>query len=174
VPGFHAETHIAAPPERVWALLLHFENYLSWTRALALSGKPGPSAPVEYVVPLARPAGPIRRLSLPCEITRLTPERSLALAFGWPGILRYELSFELEPDGDGSRLRHGIEAQGFLSRLIGGRLQRLLRGPFETFVNDVRRRLEGPAAAKPKPKPLRPSKSGVPRNLPPPKRRRRR
>lgn len=165
MPGFHAETRIAAPPESVWALLMRFEDYPAWTRALALSGKPGPSAPIDYVVPLARPAGPIRRLSLPCEVTRLTPECSLALAFGWPGLLRYELSFEVERDGDGSRLRHGIEARSFLSRLMGGRLQRLLRGPFETFVNDVRRRLEGPAVAKSRP--LRASKSRVPRNLPP-------
>ncbi|MFD1191043.1 MAG: SRPBCC family protein [Pseudomonadota bacterium] len=83
MPGMHAEAHVAVPPERVWALLICFENYPLWTRALALSGKLKPHAPVDYVVPLARPAGPIRRLALPCEVTRLTPGRSLALSFGW-------------------------------------------------------------------------------------------
>lgn len=174
MPGMHAEAHVAVPPERVWALLTCFEDYPLWTRALALSGKLEPHAPVDYVVPLARPAGPIRRLALPCEVTRLTPARSLALSFGWPGIIRYELSFELERDGDGSRLRHGIEAQSFLSRVIEGRLQRLLKRPFETFVNDVRHRLAAQAAPKPKPKPPRAGKSRVPRDLPPPKRGRRR
>ncbi|HEX7886035.1 MAG TPA: SRPBCC family protein [Phenylobacterium sp.] len=174
MPGFHAEAHIAAPPERVWALLIHFEDYPSWTRALALSGKPEANAAIDYVVPFARPAGPIRRLSLPCEITHLAPGRRLALTFGWAGIVRYELSFELERDGDGSRLRHGIEAQGLLGRMIGGRLQRLLKRPFETFVNDARRRLEGPGPTKPKPKLSRAGKSRVPRNLPPPKRARHR
>lgn len=82
MPGMHAETHVAVPPERVWELLICFEDYPLWTRALVLSGKLEPHAPIDYVVPLARPAGPIRRLALPCEVTRLTPGRSLALSFG--------------------------------------------------------------------------------------------
>lgn len=170
--GFHAEVRIDAPPERVWELLLHFEDYPTWTRTLALSGKLELKAPIDYVIPLTRRAGPIRRLSFPGEVTRLTPDRSLVWSFGWGGLVRFELCFELEPDGRGTRLRHGIQAQGLLSRIVGVRLERLLKRPFQGFVNDARRRLEGPA--EPKPKPLRAGQSRVPRNLPPPKRGRRR
>lgn len=169
--GFHAEVRIDARPERVWELLLRFEDYPKWTRALALTGKAALKGPMDYVVPLARRAGPIRRLSFPGEVTRLTPGRSLAWSFGWAGLVRFELSFELEPDGNGSRLRHGIQAQGLLSWIVGVRLERLLKRPFDTFVNDVRRRLEGPPP--PKPKPSRAGKSRVPRNLPPPRKGRR-
>ncbi|ODT86340.1 SRPBCC family protein [Phenylobacterium sp. SCN 70-31] len=148
--GFHAEVRIDAWPERVWELLLRFEDYPKWTRALALSGK-AEKGPMDHVVPLARRAGPIRRVSCPGEVTRLKPGRSLAWSFGWAGLVRFELSFELEPDGRGCRLRHGIEAQRQFSRIVGVRPERLLKRPFEVFVNDVRRRLEGPAPPQPKP-----------------------
>lgn len=171
---FAAEIRIEAPPERVWTLLTAFDAYATWTDVLTLSGDVRPDAPLDYSLRFLRPAGPVRRLAFQAFVTAVAADRALRWTFGAPGLIAFEFSFELEPDGRGCRLRHAVETRRLFGRAVGTRLERQLRPAFEAFLADVRRQLQPiapppkPAAPKPVPKP----RAGIPATLPRHRRRR--
>ncbi len=111
-----AERAIAAPPERVWALLADIAGWKSWM--------PG----VKWAV-LEREFGPAGYVTIKPEKGRQTAYRidaaveprllALGLTFGPVAALRH--SWTLEPDGSGTRLVHAVE--------IGGPLRRQLVAP---------------------------------------------
>lgn len=162
---FASEVRVAASPERVWALLTALDAYPTWTANLVLSGDLRPDGPLDYALRLQRPTGPIRRFAFQAFVSAVVAERALRWSFGAPGLIAFEFSFELEPDGDGCRLRHAVESRRLLGRAVGSRLERQLKPGFEAFLGDVRRKFQ-PTAPPPKPLPKPRPKSGIPPTLP--------
>src|SRR3954471_24441210 len=90
--GVRFERRLAHPPERVWRAITEPEELAAWFPD-TIEGEFGPGAEVRFpkFVEMGLPA--VGR------VTDFDPPRLLAFSWG-PSSLR----FELEPDGDGTRL----------------------------------------------------------------------
>lgn len=113
------ERLIAAPPERVFALLSSAEGWLRWQ---------GTEAQID-----ARPGGLVRvnvtgRGFASGTVEEVEPPRRLVFTWGWeepghpvpPGSSRVEI--ELHPEGDGTRLMltHTVAAPGVGAKVEAG------------------------------------------------------
>lgn len=122
---------IAAPPSRVWAILLDFERHPSWNPFIrTISGEPRVGERLHVVLgpPGAKP------MTFKPTVTQAEPERG----FAWTGTLGAkwlfsgEHTFRLEPLPSGGTRFHHSEA-------FGGVLLPLLRKSLDT---DTRRGFE--------------------------------
>jgi len=164
------DIHIEAPAGKVWDLVTRFDAYPSWTHWIAISGQLTVGAPLEYKIFLRRRKGGARPFSIPADITEIASGHRVAWGLGYAGLIRFVRTFEVTPEGRGTRLSHSLEAHGVLSGLIGPRIAIMARRPSEGVLEDAKRRLEGGV----RPKPPTPPKSKTPRYLPRPVRRGRR
>ncbi len=109
------EAVLPAPPEAVWKVLTDFDAYAEWNPLnLKASGKAtlGARIPMTVLNP-ARPEKPIR---MTIRIERLEPNRFLEWAGYVPLLFKGRHFFELTPEGGGTRLRHGEDQTGLISR----------------------------------------------------------
>lgn len=107
------EAMIAAPPEKVWDVLADFDRYAEWNPLnLEARGVARPGARIPMVFRnLARPTGVIRQ-----TVTLVACERGRGLAWAGriPILFNGRHHFELEPEGQGTRLRHGEDLGGLI------------------------------------------------------------
>ena len=127
-------THVAAPPEHVFALWTNLERMGEWVGGV--TGVSDVSGPVDragttYVVHF----GPMKS---PTEILEVERPRRFATRFGnW--LLRGRSSATFEPDGGGTRVTQEFETVGLdLGRLVMGVLARLVRGQLSRRAREVR------------------------------------
>jgi uncharacterized protein YndB with AHSA1/START domain len=125
--------HVAAPPDRVYALWTNLDRMSDWVGGVtAVTDVSGPLDRVgtSYVVHF----GPMKS---PTEITDVDPPRRYAMRFGnW--ILRGRSSATFEPDGDGTRLTQEFETVGRISAISAwlfsrGSYEGSFRGELEKF-----------------------------------------
>ena len=127
-------THVAAPPERVFALWTDLERMGEWVGGV--TGVSDVSGPVDrvgttYVVHF----GPMKS---PTEVLAVEAPRRFATRFGnW--ILRGRSSAMFEPDGDGTRVTREFETVGWISAVSAwvfsrGSYEGSFRGELETFA----------------------------------------
>ena len=132
-------THVAAPPERVFALWTDLERMGEWVGGV--TGVSDFSGPIDdpgttYVVHF----GPMKS---PTEILEVDPPRRFATRFGnW--LLRGRASATFEPDGDGTRVTQEFETVGWISALSSwvfsrGSYEGSFRGELEKFALIVER-----------------------------------
>lgn len=123
---------IAAPPERVWPLLVDADNVLKWYRTLTtyryVEGvQPGPDARV-----YAEEKGPGMLMKLNFEVSEWVENRVLALHMtSGTGVKGYDQRWTLEPLPAGSRFTFSEHVQmpyGALGQLIGGVARRSSEG----------------------------------------------
>ena len=132
-------THVAAPPERVFALWTDRERMGVWVSGVTcvrdVSGPidhPGTTSGVHF--------GPMKS---PTEIIEVDPPRRFATRFGnW--LLRGRSSATFEPDGDGTRVTQEFETVGWISALSSwvfsrGSYEGSFRGELEKFARIVER-----------------------------------
>ena len=127
-------THVAAPPERVFALWTDLERMGEWVGGV--TGVSEVSGPIDqvgttYVVHF----GPMKS---PTEILAVEPPRVFATRFGnW--LLRGRSSARFEPDGDGTRVTQEFETVGLISAVTSwifsrGSYEGSFRGELEKFA----------------------------------------
>jgi len=135
------EMEIAAPPERVWAVMSDIERWHEWTRSVAsISRKDsGPLAVGSRAV--------IRQPKFPpalWTVTALEPGRSFAWTNVAPGV-RVLATHSVEGTASGTRARLSLEYRG----IFGGLLARLTKGITERYLameaDGLKRRSEDPA-----------------------------
>ena len=120
MPTFENSVQIARPVEQVFAYLADLEHVPEWNYAISETRKttPGPVA-VGTVYRQVRsvPSPSVETLT----VTRLEPDHRRLDVEGQLGPFDARLSYELEPDGDGTRLVNSIqlEARGPM-RLVAG------------------------------------------------------
>ena len=132
-------THIAAPPEDVFALWTNLERMGEWiggvTGVSDVSGTVD-QAGTTYVVHF----GPMKS---PTEILEVEPPRRFATRFGnW--LLRGRSSATLEPDGDGTLITQEFETVGRISAISSwifsrGSYEGSFRGELEKFARIAER-----------------------------------
>lgn len=102
------------PPERVWDVLADFDRYSEWnplnTEARG-EARLGARIPMTFLN-LARPGGGVIRQTV--RLVACERGRSLAWAGNIPLLFRGRHHFELEPDGEGTILRHGEDLDGLI------------------------------------------------------------
>lgn len=137
------EIEIAAPAERVWAVLGDFAAYPSWNPLIVeLAGTLAPGA---ALVARMRPPGSTRTMTFKPRITLLEPGKRLAW-FGSlpiPGLFAGEHSFELQALGPARvRLLHGERFRGLLVPLLRGSLDGATRAGFVAMNEALKARAE--------------------------------
>ena len=136
-------THVAAPPERVFALWTNLERMGEWvggvTGVTDVSGAVD-RAGTTYVVHF----GPVKS---PTEILEVDPPRRFVTRFGsW--VLRGRSSATFEPDRGGTRLTQEFETVGWISAISSwvfsrGSYEGSFRGELEKFARIAEREAPG-------------------------------
>ena len=142
-------TDIAAPPERVWAVLADFAGYERWNPVFRrMTGRCEPGAAIRFVV-----AGGPAAVPITAEIVVVEPGRELR----WVGpaqrwLRRVALGshwFRLEPTEHGTRLEHGETFRGAAIPARWPRFERWLGGQYARVNDALRREAEAATGAAP-------------------------
>lgn len=121
------EIHIAALPERVWALLSDIDRWSSWQPDIAaaqLIGSLAPGSAFKW-----RSAG----TSVSSTLAEVDPPRRLA----WTGRAmgaKAKHVWILEPQGSGTTVKTQESFEGLVVVLMKRRMQRLLDGSLEKWL----------------------------------------
>ena len=137
--------HIAAPPERVFALWMDLYRMKEWvggvTRVTDVTG-PIDRAGTRYTVWF----GPMKS---PTEIVEVERPHHVRTRFG-NAILKGESEVWLEPDGEGTLLTQAFRTRGLISAITGrlfaaGSYKGSFQGELEAFRRIVEREAREPA-----------------------------
>lgn len=109
---FEAEITIAAPPEKVWAVLMDTKSYPEWNPTfVAVSPPYALGAKISSRV--KKPDGAF--IDMRPTVKTLRVNRELGQAGGVPGILTYHHKWVLEPVAGGTHVRQiDVDRGGFL------------------------------------------------------------
>lgn len=138
------DIEIAAPPEKVWAVLVDLAAYPDWNLyAVKVEGKPELGEQIRVTIVQEDWKQPL--VVMP-TITRVDRGRE----FGWhgslglPGIHETDHYFQMEPLGaGGTRLHHAEEFRGWLAWLLGSEASREFTGrAFQTMNENLKARVE--------------------------------
>jgi len=139
------EALIEAEPGRIWQVLTDFPSYPEWNPMLPeASGEPVAGGRLE--LHFAQENG--RRRTFRPRLLVAEPCRELRWLGnpGVPGLLESQHYFLIEPPVEGRcRLEHGMVFYGMLVPVLGSRLERSTRGPFESMNRALKERSESPA-----------------------------
>ncbi len=106
---------IAAPPERVWAVLMDIERWPEWTQSMTKLERLQPGdLTVGSKVKVTQPKLPVNVY----EVTQVEPNRYLEWRIAKPG-LSIVAGHRIEPEGSGSKVTLTIDQSGLLSPLVG-------------------------------------------------------
>ena len=137
---------IAAPPERVWAILTDFPAHASWNPFItSISGEPRQGG--RLAIRVEPPGG--RGMNFRPRLLAVEPGRELR----WlgrlfvPGLFDGEHYFLLEPAAGGTRLTHGEKFSGLLVAMMGRSGFDPIERGFEAMNQALKARAEGKAAA---------------------------
>jgi hypothetical protein len=109
------EAFLAASPDDVWKVLADFDRYAEWNPLnLKARGKGAPGARIPMTI--LNPVRPDRPLSMAMRINRFEPGRALEWIGSVPLLFQGRHFFNLTPEGAGTRLRHGEDQSGLISR----------------------------------------------------------
>ncbi len=138
-PRFHVARTIAAPPDRVWALLVDLSSWRSWNpTVVSVEGQVVPDGSVRLVATV----DPKRTFTL--RVTEVVPSRRLVWSSGMPlGLFRGTRTYSLVPvdGGAGTGFAMAEAYTGPLAGLVGRSIPDL--GPsFEAFADGLKAEAE--------------------------------
>lgn len=109
---FEAEIIIAAPPEKVWAVLMDTDSYPDWNPTFVAVSPPY-ALGKKISSRVMKPDGAF--IDMTPTVTALVANRELRQSGGLPGVLTYHHAWLLEPVNGGTRVRQvDIDRGGFL------------------------------------------------------------
>lgn len=138
----HTEIGIAAPPRKVWDVLMDFPAHAQWNPFVrSITGRPEVG---ERLVVHLQPQGG-KAMTFRPRVLAARPQEE----FRWrgqflvPGLFDGEHFFELHPDGaGGTRFVHGERFTGLLVGMARGNLQGPTRSGFEAMNLALKARAE--------------------------------
>lgn len=139
------EAFIPASPAKVWAVLTDFSAYAEWNplniKAQA-RGTPrlGGKLDTTFVNPGGKPGATIRQT---VTLSAFEPERKLAWTGVVPLLFKGTHHFTLTPEGEGTRLQHGEDMAGLITR---GFSEEQLERDFKPYYEAVNRAVAERAA----------------------------
>jgi hypothetical protein len=141
-----APIHIAAPPERVWAVLADLASYPQWN---PLFRRASGHLTVGSKITLKAVHAASRRL-MTVKVTVLAAEPSAELRWvsSLPGIITGEHSFTLTPADGGTRLVQTETYRGLLARMSARTITRT-EASFQALNEAIKQRAENTQQATP-------------------------
>lgn len=138
---YRSECTIAAPPERVWAVLTDFAAYPEWNRFTPRIDLEGPLAAGSTVALHTRLRG---RIQVQREqVRRVDEPRELVWGVRFPlGAIRAERVQRIEPTEDGCRYVSEDRIEGPLSFVVERMFGASLREGFAAMAEGLRERVE--------------------------------
>lgn len=132
MPSFDTATAIAAPPARVWDRLVRTELWTTWDQQLErVDGTLGAGGRI--VIHVKGQSRPFR-----LRVVAWEPQRRIVLRGGMPlGLFTGTRTYDLAPDGDGTRFAMSERYTGPLAALIGRTIPDL-QPSFESFAQGLR------------------------------------
>lgn len=134
---------IAAPVERVWAILTGFDAYADWNPYLVrIDGKPVPGTDV---IVTSRPGGHGAEMTQAVKVVAVDPPRSMRWEGGLPDRSQFlgDHAFELQALSEGAtRVRHYEHFSGTLADRILDRHGPLIEASFDLFNRALKARAE--------------------------------
>ncbi len=140
--GITTEVHIAAPPDRVWAVLRDITAWGAWNPVIRIHA--GTAAVGSRLKVEMTPPG-MQAMRFTPTVREVQDGRELRWLgrVGLPGIFDGEHRFHLEAEGTGTRLRHSEEFRGLLVPLVmRGRMLAATREMFAVFNAKLKARVE--------------------------------
>ena len=106
---FHVETFIAAPPEKVWKVLMDTASYPDWNPTfIKVEGTYEEGSTVTNLV-----QEPNKTTSIQAKVKRVLPKQLLNQSGGLPGVITFDHHWKLEPAKAGTMvIQHEID-RGF-------------------------------------------------------------
>lgn len=133
---------IAAPPERVWAVLTDFAAYPQWNAVISRArAELREGGRIKFRIKIE--ASP--ELGFAARILRFTPNRELAWRGGAPlvpALAWGEHYFQLAPNGDGTEFTHGENFGGLLALLMRTPMRARVLRTYEGFNRALKARAE--------------------------------
>ncbi len=129
---------IAAPPERVWALLTDIERWPEWTQSMTKLERlqPGDLA-VGSKVKVTQPKLPVNVY----QVTQIEPNRYFEWRIAKPG-LSIVAGHRVEPEGAGTKVTLTIDQSGLLAPVVGLMYGALTRRYVATEAQGLKARSE--------------------------------
>lgn len=135
-------TTIAAPPERVWAVLTDFAAYPQWNAVISkMRAELREGAAIRFRIKIE--ATP--EIGFAARIVRCTPGRELAWRGGaplLPALAWGEHYFQLAPGGPGTQFTHGENFGGLLGLVMRGSVHARVTRTYEGFNAALKARAE--------------------------------
>jgi hypothetical protein len=142
MPSVQTSLEIAAPPERVWAVLTDFAAYPQWTTIISqVRTRMHEGAGIRFRIKIE--ATP--EIGFAARIVRCAPGRELAWRGGAPlvpSLAWGEHYFRLEQGGAGTRLIHGEDFGGLLGLIVRGRVHARITRTYDAFNRALKARAE--------------------------------
>lgn len=140
--------HLNASPLRVWSLLANFDEYRLWRPDTRITVRePGVGSRFRY----ARRTFWKKWLAVDGTITHWHKGSAVGWRCGVDRLIGFTETYLIEDEGSGSRVRHSIEAIGFVgrlaSRLVANDILTAIEMEDAAFVNFVKRVMREPAAS---------------------------
>jgi hypothetical protein len=133
---------IAAPPDRVWAVLTDFAAYPQWNSVISrVRADVRAGGRIKFRIKIERSP----TLAFDALILRCEPGRELAWRGGAPlvpALAWGEHWFRIAPAGEGSELTHGEEFGGLLALMIRGPMHARVTRTYEGFNRALKARAE--------------------------------
>ena len=135
--GYGVTKSINARPERVWQLLTDAANYPTWNEAVdKIDGRVEAGEKITVHVPV----NPGR--TFPVRVTAFDKPRRMVWTGGMPlGLFKGERTFELSPDGAGTRFSMQEVYSGPLAGMMFKQIPDL-NGSFEQFASSLKKAAE--------------------------------
>jgi uncharacterized protein YndB with AHSA1/START domain len=137
---FHVERHIAAPPERVWALLTDARSYADWNRSIVdIKGEIAAGS----TIALVSTVNPKRTFTL--RVSGVDAPRSMVWSDGMPlGLFTGERTFRLTPRDGATVFAMTEEYRGALAGLFTKAIPDMTES-FGVFADGLKGAAERPA-----------------------------
>lgn len=133
---------IAAPPERVWAVLTDFDAYPQWNSVISkVRTELRVGAAIRFRIKIE--ASP--ELGFTAKILRCAPGRELAWRGGAPlvpALAWGEHYFRLTPAGTGTQLTHGEDFGGLLKLVMRGAVRARVTRTYDGLNRALKARAE--------------------------------
>lgn len=145
-----SQIEIPAPPSLIWSLVVDFERYPTWQKAIAIKGKAAAGEAIIYSTNVQMPFAASKMVGMDGTITEVVPRQRLAWEFGVPVIYSAILTISVEPSGAGTKVIFSMLAKGLLPTLARGRLLRTHKPLMEAYTIALKARAaRAPAKATP-------------------------
>jgi hypothetical protein len=135
------EIAIAAPPGRVWEVLMDFDTYPEWNPFITvIAGDPAPDGRLD--VSISPPGGKSMRFRP--TVAAHEPERFFQWlgSLGMRGVFDGRHSFRLSPTEHGTRFEHREDFTGLLSFMMSGSRRDQTEAGFEAMNRALKARCE--------------------------------